>query len=99
MLFIISCSKEEFGDVCVIGCGGGAACDDGSSPHAITLTTQIDLKVVFIFLIPFQLGCAVPRRNESKMADIDHSLGEGLWSFLRQIVPDAAVNVPVLIFA
>src|SRR4029077_7396009 len=53
MLSIISCSKEEFGGICVIGCGGDAACDDGSIPHAITLRTQIDFNVALIFLISF----------------------------------------------
>jgi hypothetical protein len=31
--------------------------------------------------------------------DVNHGLGEGLWSFLWQIVPDAASDDPVIIFA
>jgi hypothetical protein len=33
------------------------------------------------------------------MVDIDHSFGESLRRFLRKIVPNATVDVPVLIFA
>jgi hypothetical protein len=38
-----------------------------------------------------------PRRSEA--VNIHHGLGEGLWSFLWQIVPDAASDDPVIIFA
>ena len=31
--------------------------------------------------------------------DIDHGLGKGLGGFLRQIVPNAARDIPVLILA
>ena len=31
--------------------------------------------------------------------DVDDSLGKGLWSLLRQIVPDAALDEPVRILA
>jgi hypothetical protein len=34
-----------------------------------------------------------------KSIDVNHGLGKGLRSFLRQIVPDAAGDDPVCIFA
>ena len=41
-------------------------------------------------------GSAVRR---SIIVDIEHRLGKGLRRFLRQIVPDAAFDKPVRIFA
>src|SRR5215470_11254729 len=40
----------------------------------------------------------VPQRR-SKLGDVDDSLSKGLRRFLRQVVPDAALNEPVLVFA
>ena len=37
--------------------------------------------------------------GESKAVDFDDSFGEGLWGFLRQVVPDAAGDNPEFIFA
>ena len=33
------------------------------------------------------------------MGDLDDGFGKGLWRFLRQIVPDAALDGPVLVSA
>ena len=41
-------------------------------------------------------ACCVARSNAG---DVDDGLREGLWGFLRQIVPDAARDGPVRIFA
>ena len=37
--------------------------------------------------------------HQSAFGDVDDSLGKGLRGFLRQIVPDAAGDGPVRIFA
>jgi hypothetical protein len=39
----------------------------------------------------------VLRRQLSLGVDIKNSLGEGVWCFLRQIVPNAAVDGPMLV--
>ena len=41
-------------------------------------------------------GNAGERRSD--FGDVDDRLGKGLWGFLRQIVPHAARDEPVLIF-
>src|SRR5258708_35182069 len=64
MLCIISCSKEEFGGICVIGCGGDAACGDGSIPHPVTLRTQKDFYVALLFLISFSVRVRRSLRNQ-----------------------------------
>jgi hypothetical protein len=33
------------------------------------------------------------------LGDVDNSLGKSLGRFLRQVVPDAALDQPVLVFA
>jgi len=38
-------------------------------------------------------------QQASVTIDVDHSLRKGLWSFLRQIVTDAALDDPVRILA
>ena len=43
-----------------------------------------------------RLGECSERRSD--LGDVDDRLGEGLWGFLRQIVPHAARDEAVLIF-
>jgi hypothetical protein len=38
-------------------------------------------------------------KHRSKARDIDHRLYKGLRGFLRQIVPDATCDEPVLVFS
>jgi hypothetical protein len=42
---------------------------------------------------------SVRRLASSKAVDIDDSLGKGLRSFLRQIVPDTALYDPMRVFS
>jgi hypothetical protein len=44
-----------------------------------------------------RLGECSERRSD--FGDVDDRLGKGLWGFLRQVVPHAARDEPVLIFA
>ena len=45
------------------------------------------------------VGVALLGLRQSITVNVDDSLGKGLWSFLRQIVPDATRDVPVRILA
>lgn len=56
----------------------------------VTLTPQ-EFAPPSLGLLPFLF--------RSKTVDVDHSFGESLRSFLRQIMADTAVDVPMLIFA
>ena len=52
----------------------------------------------------FVLACSKPPAQTrliatSTFGNVDDSFGEGLWGFLRQIVPDPALDEPVLILA
>src|SRR5260370_9491973 len=38
-------------------------------------------------------------RTRSGFADVDDRFRKGAWGFLRQVVPDAALDQPVLVFA
>jgi hypothetical protein len=42
---------------------------------------------------------AVFHFDRSKLVDINHRLSKGLWSVLRQIVTNAAIDDPMLILA
>ena len=60
-----------------------------------------DIRIESLYACP--AGCDVSPQGislaHSKAVDIDDRLGEGLWGFLRQIVPNAALDDPMFIFA
>src|ERR1700733_4681702 len=53
-------------------------------------------KIESCFMDRPRLGTAGERRSD--FGDVDDRLGKGLWGFLRQVVPHAARDEPVLIF-
>ena len=46
-----------------------------------------------------RVWCALCRLRSTEGVDIHDSLGKGFRSLLRQVVPDAAANSPVRVFA
>ena len=53
-------------------------------------------KIEICFMDGPRLGNAGERRSD--FGDVDDRLSKGLWGFLRQVVPHAARDEPVLIF-
>src|SRR5260370_15006171 len=77
-------------------------------PGELRGASRPSAKITEIFLFVTRRGCPpIQSRTvhlslsslRSKTVDIDDSFRKSLRSFFRQIVPDAALDVPVLIFA